>query len=104
MQLCQRISPRSTMIDLTNRELASIILVTAFIGALLGVPRFRPHGISTSLANLLQAFFAWRIQFILLSYLMYAVAIIFIASLLGIWRPIVLKETLIVILGAGLPM
>src|SRR5215212_4797627 len=92
------------MIELTNRESASVILVIVVIGALVTVPKLRPDRLWYHLASVLRAFFDWKIQLPLVIYLVYTATIIDIASVLGIWAPTLLKETLMVVCGVGLPM
>jgi hypothetical protein len=92
------------MIELTNRESASVILVIVVVVALVTVPRLRPGHLRYHLANVLRAFFVWKIQLPLAIYFVYTAAIMGIASVLGIWNSTLLKETLLIIGGIGLPM
>lgn len=94
---------RNTMLALTNRELASVILVVVFIGVFVLVPKLRRQ-VSSSFVNLLQAFFVWKIQLLLLLYLGYAFVIVYLAWRLGAWDSSLLKDTLIVVFFVGLPM
>ena len=92
------------MIELTNRESASVILVIVVVVSLVAVPRLRPDRLLDDLANVVRAFFVWKLQLSLAIYLVYTAAIIGIASVFSIWDPALLKETLMIICGVGLPM
>ena len=91
------------MIELTNRGLALIILFVVFVGIFALIPKLRRQ-VGPCLAEVLRAFFVWKIQLPLAIYFGYVFSIIIVAANLGFWELTILKETLIVVCFAGLPM
>jgi hypothetical protein len=84
---------------LTNREIASLIL----IGALLVFCIVRAD-IRKSLVGTIKVFFSYQLVTINLIYLTYAAALVLLAWRLGAWDPRLLKDTVIVLLVVGYPM
>ncbi len=91
------------MFELTNRELASAILIIVFAGVYVLVPSLRRQ-IGPSFAGALKAFFAWKILFALFVYLAYAFGLVYAAWRVSHWDTSLLKDTLIVVFFVGLPM
>ncbi len=91
------------MIELTNRELASVILVAVFIGVFAITPQLRRH-VASSFIDVIRMFFFWKIQLTLFLYFAYVLALVFVARQLGVWEWGLLKDTLIITIFAGLPL
>lgn len=91
------------MFELTNRELASVILVAVFVGVFTLVPKLRAQ-VGPSFLGVLKAFFVWKIQVPLLIYFAYAAGLVYLASRLNLWESGQLKDTLIVVFFVGLPL
>ncbi len=91
------------MIELTNRELASVIIVAVFIGMFALTPQLRRH-VGSSFIDMLRMFFVWKIQLLLFLYFAYALALVFVARKLGAWEWGLLKDTLIIVIFIGVPL
>lgn len=91
------------MLELTNRELATTILVAAFVGAFLIIPNLRRE-VGPSFVEVLKYFFVWKIQVPLLIYFAYAAVLVYLAWQFNLWDSGQLKDTLIVVLFVGLPL
>lgn len=91
------------MLDLTNREMATGILVTLFLGIFLVVPSLR-RSTGPSFKAVIRAFFAWRLQLSLFVYVLYASVIVWLAHRVGFWDPGLLKDTIFVVVFAGVPL
>lgn len=89
--------------ELTSRELASVIIIAVFIvlGLLLGKDR---RGILDSIVALVHAFAKWKIWSVLLGYVVYVVAAIAAANWLGVWSGELLKDTIVIAIFTGLPI
>ncbi len=88
---------------LSNREVATVIWTGALAVGLV-IWAIRDPKIRTSCASVARAFFAWKIQLVLATYLLYAAGAVLLARRLGLWESDLIKDTLIVILGIGLPL
>jgi hypothetical protein len=88
---------------LSNREVATLIW-TGTLAIALVVWVIRDSKIRSSFASVARAFLAWKIQLVLATYLLYAAGAVLLAYRLGLWEPDLLKDTLIVTLGVGLPL
>lgn len=84
---------------LTNREIASLIL----IGALL-VFCIVKADIRKSLFGTIKVFFSYQLVTINVIYLTYSAALILLGWRVGAWDPRLLKDTIIVLLIVGYPM
>lgn len=91
------------MLELTNRELATVILFGLFVGVFSIVPNLRRQ-VGASVIDVLKSFFVWKIQTPLFIYFAYAAGLIYIAWRLNLWEPWQLKDTLIVVVFVGLPL
>jgi len=83
----------------TNREIASLILLGVFIVAILFIP-----GVRKSLGDIAKLIFGKHILPILLLYLAYAAGVIVLAAWLKVWDHDLLKDTILVVLLVGLPL
>ncbi|MGJ9412886.1 hypothetical protein ACHAAC_09270 [Aeromicrobium sp. CF4.19] len=91
------------MFELTNRELATVILFGVFVGVFSLVPNLRRE-VGPSLVSVLRSFFVWKIQVPLLIYFAYAAGLVYVAWQLNLWESWQLKDTLIVVFFVGLPL
>lgn len=91
------------MLQLTNRELGSAILIGAAIVAGVAIPGMR-RSIGPSARAVLRAFFDWKLQVSLLAYLFYAALLVYFGWRLRLWHTVLLKDTLIIVLFVGIPM
>lgn len=88
---------------LSNRELATVILVAAFFAAMLLIPSVRRQ-VLPSMAAVLKVLVNAKILGLFALYFAYAAAIVVAARVLGAWDLSVLKDTLIVVVFVGLPL
>lgn len=84
---------------LTNREIASLILIAALL-----VFCIVRADIRTSLLGTIKVFFSYQLVTINLIYFTYAAAFVFLTWRLGAWDLRLLKDTVIVLLIVGYPM
>jgi hypothetical protein len=84
---------------LTNREIASLILIAALL-----VFCVVKTDIRKSLLGTIKVFFSYQLVTINLIYLTYAAALVLLAWRLGAWDLRLLKDTVIVLLVVGYPM
>jgi len=89
--------------ELSTRELASIIIFISIVALAFVLSKDR-QSIWKSLANLVEAFLAWKVWSVILVLLLYSVAIILLAASLGFWTVELLKDTIIVVLFTGIPL
>lgn len=89
--------------DLSNRELATVILVAVFFAIILLTPSAR-HQVLPSIAAVLKALINAKILGLFVLYFAYAAAIVVAARTLGVWDLSLLKDTLIVVIFVGLPL
>lgn len=91
------------MLELTNRETASVILILAFVGVFALVPKLRRQ-VGSSVIDALKSFFVWRIQLSLALYFLYGFAVVHLAWQFGAWQLSLLQDTLIVVTITSLPL
>jgi hypothetical protein len=91
------------MVKLNDRELASVILLTVSAIAIVLTSKNRPE-LQNAMAGLVRSFVVWKIQLPFLLYLAYTFLVITIAASIGLWKPELLKETLLVVCTVGIPM
>ncbi|TFC63100.1 hypothetical protein [Cryobacterium sp. TMB1-7] len=89
--------------ELTNREMATLILIGVAGVALLLLTKDR-HGILASVWDLLRAFLQGKILILVALYIAYATGLIMLASLIGLWELGMLKDTIVTALFVGLPL
>ena len=86
---------------LTNREIASLILLLAFFAFAL-LKDFK--GVGSSIVRLVSAALGPRLLLVYVCYLAYATGTIWLAAALGAWTPDLLKDTMITVLIVGFPI
>lgn len=87
---------------LTNREIASLIVVGL---AVIGVFAFGRSLVGwKDVSGLLRLVFRSRLTVLWLGYLAYAAVLVLAARALGVWTPAMAAETVVIVLGVGLPM
>jgi hypothetical protein len=91
------------MMEVTNRELASAIVFTAVVLALILSAKNR-RDIWTSFGGLARAYFARSIQTAILCYFLYVGVVVWSAWGLGLWSIALLKDTLITAVFVGFPL
>lgn len=91
------------MFELTNRELASVVLIGLAILLGVGIPKLR-RALAPSVKDVLRHFFVWQIQIPLNLYFLYAAAIVYVGWDVGIWHLDLLKDTVIIVAFVGIPM
>lgn len=89
--------------EVTNREIASLLLIVLIAVALLVFAKNRSE-IWLSVHDLIRAFLNWRILVVVAVYLVYATGTVAIAASLGLWHHGLLKDTLVTTLFVGLPL
>lgn len=89
--------------ELTSRELATLILVAAFVGLAFALSSDR-QSLIRSFHGVLKAFGAWKVWVPVAAYLAYSTGVVALAGWAGFWRPEQIKETAIVVLFTGLPI
>ena len=88
---------------LTSREVASLLLVGAVALTLLVVPKFRKH-LGPSFRDLLQAALAPKLLSAYFLVVLAATASTAVASFIGLWEWILLKDAIIITVAVVLPM
>ncbi len=91
------------MIELTNRELASIILAGLAVLLAFVIPKFRHH-LAQELENILKHLFVWQVQIPLYLYFLYAAILVYLGWDIGVWDLSLIKDTVIIIIFVGVPM
>ena len=91
------------MNELTNRELATTIMLGGISLLCLLVPSLRTQ-VLPAFGDLLKAFMAWRIQLILWLYVGYIVGILALAKFAHLWSFDLLKDTLIIFFTVMFPL
>lgn len=81
----------------SNRELSWMIWILVGI-----IVAFFSKGIRNSILNLLASFFRWKLQLIIFTAIVYIVGIVFVLYKLSVWNTILLKDTIIWMLFAGM--
>lgn len=89
--------------ELTTRELASVILLAVFVGVLLAIPKIR-RDVLPSFGGVAKAFFVPKILAVVAVYFGYTAAAVFAASRIGVWNLDLLKDTLIITFFVGFPV
>lgn len=89
--------------ELTSRELATLILFAAFVGLAFVLSSDR-WSLIRSFQGVLRAFGAWKVWVPVAAYLVYSTGVVALAGWVGIWRPEQMKDTAIVVLFTGLPI
>lgn len=89
--------------ELTTRELASVILLAVFLGVLLAIPKIR-QGVLPSFGAVAKSFFVPKILAVVFVYLAYTAAVVFLAYRVGGWSFDLLKDTLIITVFVGFPI
>lgn len=84
---------------LTNREVATLILLVALV-----VWALTKTDVRKSFGGIVRAFFHRSIITVLLLYLMYSGLVGWLAFLAGAWNETLLKDTILVVLTVGFPM
>jgi hypothetical protein len=84
---------------LTNREIATLILLTALVIWVFVMPSVR-----SSVIEVVKVFFSRQVVLINLTYLGYAAVVVYVASLLRAWDVGLLKDTVVILLVVGYPM
>lgn len=88
-----------TQLVLTNREIASAILLCVLAVFMLLIPTIRED-----LGDLLIRLISPRLLGLWVTYAAFSVALVAGAAGLGLWRPNMVKNTVVTVLGVGLPM
>ncbi|TAJ47312.1 MAG: hypothetical protein EPO52_12495 [Herbiconiux sp.] len=86
---------------LSDREIASLIWLGISVTCFLLIPHLR-RSIGPSAGRVLKTFFVWRIQVVLIAYLLWAALVVWLASAVGFWRLDLLKDTVLIVFGGGL--
>jgi len=89
--------------ELTSRELASVILLAVFVGVLLAIPKVR-RDVLPSLGGVAKAFFVPKILAVVFANLAYTAAVVFLAYRIGVWNVDLVKDTLIITFFVGFPI
>lgn len=89
--------------ELTTRELGSLILLACFAAALLVIPKTR-RILLPSLREVARVFFLPKVLVVVFAYLLYTAGIIVLASSMGVWHFYLLKDTLIITFFVGFPI
>jgi len=89
--------------ELTTRELASVILLTCLAVLLVIFPKTR-RTLLPGLRGVAKAFFVPKILVVVFAYLICTAGIIVLATSLGVWRFDLLKDTLIITFFVGFPI
>ena len=84
---------------LTNREIATLILLAALVIWVLAMPSVR-----SSVIGMIKIFVSRQIVLINLIYLGYAAVVVYAAYLLRVWDVELFKDTVVVLLVVGYPM
>jgi hypothetical protein len=88
---------------LTNRELATAILICTTILVCLAVPRIRRY-LKKSALGVLAAMFQWKIVVYFSGLVVWAAVLVFVAWGLGWWNLALTLETVFVLVSVGFPM
>ncbi len=89
--------------ELTSRELATIIILVAFAVLAVVLSRDRTQ-LREAAIEVLKALSAWKVWSVILAYLLYATGVIVLACLAGLWSADLMKDTLIIVFFVGLPI
>lgn len=91
------------MLDLTNRELVSGLMVALFVAMFTLEPSLRAQ-VGPAAIAVVRTFFVWRIQVSLALFGAYLAGCVTLAHRLGLWDLGVLKDTIFVAAFVGVPM
>ncbi|NNU28453.1 hypothetical protein [Isoptericola sediminis] len=86
-----------------NRELASLIVVAAFVVLAVAVSQKR-FGLLKSFLGVVRGTFHPRLLGLWVAYLLYAAAVMWGAYRLGVWTPDLVTSTVLVVVFTGLPL
>ncbi|MDX2400271.1 hypothetical protein [Microbacterium algeriense] len=89
--------------ELTSREIATLILFAAVIGLAFVVSPDR-RGLLRLIGDALVALGAWKVWVPIIVYFVYSSAIVALAAGWGIWSSAQLKDTVVAVLFTGLPI
>lgn len=89
--------------ELTSRELATGIVVVAFVLLALLLTKDRKE-LLRPLLGVVKAFAAWKVWTVVLAYLIFVAAVVVLAHSVGVWSGDLLKDTLIIAFFVGLPI
>lgn len=90
------------MADLTNRELATLILVAALASACVLIPSWRRR-LGPNFVSVLRALFAWKIVVLTLLFAGYTIAVVLLLRSVHLWSSSLLKDTILIWMFAGFP-
>lgn len=89
--------------ELTSRELATVIVFVVFVTATVLLLRDRIQ-LRESIIEVLKALSVWKLWSVIIAYLLYLSGIVALAYLPGLWTWDLLKDTLIVVFFVGFPI
>jgi hypothetical protein len=89
--------------DLTNRELASLLLLVGFFAVMLIWPKARST-ILPSFRQVIRALLVWKVLIVFVVYFGYTAGVVALAAHAGMWNFDLLKDTVITTLFVGLPL
>lgn len=89
--------------ELTTRELASVILLAVFVGVALAIPKVR-RDVLSSAGDVVKALLVPKILAVVAVYIGYTAATTFAAYRIGGWDVGLLKDTLIITFFVGFPI
>ncbi|RFA17663.1 hypothetical protein [Subtercola boreus] len=89
--------------DLTNRELASLLLLVGFFAVMLIRPKTRST-ILPSFRQVIRALLVWKVLVVFAVYFGYTAGVVALGAHAGIWSFDLLKDTVITTLFVGLPL
>lgn len=92
-----------SMWDLSNRELATGILLLAGLALILILPSWR-RSIGPSLADLVRTLLARQLLLLFALYAIYTAALVLLAAKVGAWDTTLLKDTIFIWLFFGFPL
>jgi len=88
---------------LNSRELASVILIAVLIALSLVLPKWRDT-VLPSLGSVARSFFKWTILRLFGFFVVWVALWVWFAWLLGLWELVLLKDTIIILVGVGFPL
>jgi hypothetical protein len=91
------------MVELNDRELASVILLTVSVIGVVLTSKDRGE-LRYAFTGVVRSFFVWKIQLPFLMYLAYTCLAVTIAASIGLWKLELLKETFLIVCSVVIPM
>lgn len=88
---------------LSNREIASVVLLCAIVVTFIAVPRLR-RAVGPSMKGFIKAVLAPRLVVIFLAFLLWASGLIVLAQRVGLWDFDLLKDSIVIVVALGFPM